>query len=122
LIVVKKYLKVFRAADAMVVIAFRAYEEVFPQFGDGAYIVAIRALGPEALGSFLFFGCACQNAFFDAPEPTALAFFTLSFIPCQVCFKVFLFHGFHNLSHCFLIPDKNRRFFGVLSGRHRTVR
>jgi hypothetical protein len=93
LVVVKEYLEIFAAADTVVVVAFGAYEYVLPEFRYRTDIVTVGTFGPESFGGFFFFSRAGQDAFFDASEPTALAFLALSFIAGQIRFKiVFVLH------------------------------
>jgi hypothetical protein len=94
LVIIKKDLKILGAADPVMVIAFGADEQAFPQFRDRTYIIAIRAFCPKPFRSFFFFSRAGQDAFFDALEPTGLAFLGLSIVPRQVRFKIiFLLHA-----------------------------
>ena len=44
-VVVKKNLKIFVAADAVVITAFGTNKKCFPQGVDGAYIITLRAFG-----------------------------------------------------------------------------
>jgi hypothetical protein len=89
LIVVEKNLEIFGAADPVVMTAFRADKQVLPQFRNGTDEIAVGTFCPETFGRLLFFCRGGQNTLFDAPEPTALGLFTLSFIACQVRFKIF---------------------------------
>ena len=115
LIVVKKDLKIFRAADPVMMRAFRANKNIFPQLRNGTDVIAVGALRPKTFRCFLLFRGTRQNAFFDASEPTALALLTLSLISRQVGFKiVVMFHGL--LFADFGGKDtKERPFMAILS-------
>src|SRR5581483_12076844 len=99
-------------------VTFRAYEDILPQFRDGADIVTIGTFGPKTFRRLLFLCRAGQDAFFNAPEPTALTFFTLSFVTGEIRFKIVVVlhywslfrivcHG--NLTQIFHIPSFNGR-------------
>jgi hypothetical protein len=113
LIVVEQEIEVFCAADPMMVRALGANEDVFPQFRNGTDIVAVGALRPKPLRRFLLLCRAGENTFFDASEPTALAFLTLSFIAGQIRFKiVVMFHGL-----IFVFCHSNGLLFGAATAR-----
>ena len=89
--------------------AFGAYEKILPQLRDRTDVVAIGAFGPKTFRRLLLFRGAGQNAFFDASEPTALAFLALPLIPGQVRFKiVVMFHGL-----MFVFCHSNGLLFGA---------
>ena len=55
LLVVKNYVVVFVAADAVMVIAFGTYKKGFTKVGNSADVITVRALGPKSFRRFFFF-------------------------------------------------------------------